>query len=79
VESIYTLDGEGEYTMLKTGEKVTSHPGGFVRMPAHMVHKVRCTSHFKDCVIFIHTAQPFDIHIVDEHGKPVAEAGAKQK
>ncbi len=78
VESIYTLAGEGEFSMLKTGEKTSAHPGGFIRMPANMVHKVRCAGQ-QDCVVFVHTALPFDIHIVDEHGKPVAEAKPAKK
>ncbi len=70
VESLYVLAGEHEL-ILKNGEKFRVRAGGFIRIPARAIHRIRCAG-TQDCVTFAHTGAPFDVHYVDEKGKEIA-------
>ena len=70
-ERIYNLTGEGQYRMWKGEFGPTLHAGSFVLVPARMIHQARCVGK-QDCTVLVHTTMPFDVHIVDENGKPIA-------
>jgi len=64
------------------GEKTASmQRGDFAYMPAHHIHRERCTG-TASCVFYVELYGPFDVHYVDaaENGIPDAEAlrGAKK-
>ena len=69
-ERIYTIAGDQQYKMWKGPEGAVLHPGAFVLVPARMIHQARCVGK-QDCTVLIHTTLPFDVHIVDENGKPI--------
>lgn len=69
-ERIYNLTGDGQYRMWKGEFGPTLHAGSFVLVPARMIHQARCAGK-QDCTVLVHTVLPFDVHIVDENGKPI--------
>jgi len=72
VESVYVDAGQLELSMPKSSEKQTIGPGGFFQSPSKMVHRAVCASS-EDCYFYLHSAGKFDIHLVDEDGKPRKE------
>ena len=74
VESIYGDSGTLEVQMFKSNDVVKITSGSFAKMPSHMIHKATCTS--KDaCLFYVESSGVFDIHFVDENGKPVKSEG----
>ena len=52
------------------GEKpVTLLAGGFAIMPSHHIHQFRA---IKDCVLYVYSDAPFDIHYVDGQGNEIS-------
>jgi quercetin dioxygenase-like cupin family protein len=50
--------------------------GGFARMPGKHVHQFRC---LEDCVMYVQSGAPFDIHYVDAHGREISPQTALRK
>ena len=46
----------------RDGKPFTLEAGGYAMMPARHVHQFSCLS---DCVMYVHSDGPFDIHYVD--------------
>ncbi len=58
------------------GEKTASmRQGDFVFMPAHHIHRERCTGTVS-CVFYVELYGPFDVHYVDAAGKEIPDAEA---
>jgi quercetin dioxygenase-like cupin family protein len=71
IESVYVDGGQMEFSMPGSDEKKKLGSGGFFQSPAKMVHRAVCTSS-EACYFYLHSAGKFDIHLVDEHGRPRA-------
>jgi hypothetical protein len=68
VESVYLTSGTMELEMIKTKEKKSIEAGSLFIAPGKMIHKASCTSK-DDCLFFLHSSGPFDIHLVGQSGK----------
>ena len=69
-ERVYTIAGDQQYRMWKGTFGAVLRPGSFILIPARMIHQARCAGK-QDCTVLVHTTLPFDVHIVDENGKPI--------
>ncbi len=71
-ETLMMVSGTGRAEM-KGGQGVTLQSGGFALMPATHVHQFVCQH---DCMFYVYSDAPFDLHYVDAKGTEIAPEAA---
>jgi quercetin dioxygenase-like cupin family protein len=67
-EKVMIVSGSAHLEM-KDGKPASLRPGGFADIPSKHVHSFKCTS---QCMLFIHSDAPFDMHYVDASGNELS-------
>lgn len=65
VEKVMVNQGTMEFEM-RGGKKISLKEGGYVHFPSASPHKAACTGS-TECLFFLVSNGPFDIHLVDEN------------
>lgn len=67
VERVFVDRGVMRFDM-QGDESATLSEGGYIRFPNRVPHRVTCTSE-SECLFYLVSDGPFDIHLVDENGQ----------
>ena len=68
-EYLIVISGAVTMNMKDEGSSMTMRAGDFAVMSSHHIHQLQCT---QDCVLYVYSDAPFDIHYVDKQGKEIS-------